>query len=99
VGPDAKCWRIPRTAGRRVYDAAATDGRSAKLTRVFKPATEKCTGQCQKAKLETRDQCTCICGGEFHGQSSPDWTPVGGDLLARRGAGGAITQTTHNGIA
>ena len=95
---DEKYWRIPRAAAPRVYDAATDDGRSAKLTRIFRPDTEKCTGKCQRARLDTRNECTCICGGAYHGQSSPGWTTVGNDLLVRRGAEGTISQTIFNGI-
>jgi hypothetical protein len=96
--PDNKHWLIPRAAARRVFEAATADGRSATLTQVFKPDTEKCTEQCRTAKLDTVDDCTCICGGANHGQSSPGWKKAGGYLLVRAGKGGFITRTLSNGI-
>jgi hypothetical protein len=91
-------WTVTKTAARRIFDTATDDGRSARLTRTFRPDTEQCTGRCQGANPYTRSDCTCICGGEHHGQSSDDWTAVGDDLRVRRGAGGLVTQTTSNGI-
>jgi len=97
--PDDKHWLIPRAAARRVFDAATEDGRSARLTHVFKPDTEKCTEQCRTARLDTVDDCTCICGGANHGQSSPGWKQAGDHLLVRAGEGGFITRTIVNCIA
>src|SRR4051794_36262625 len=44
---DEKEWLIPNSAAQRVFDQATEAGRSARLTRRFKPDTEKCTVQCQ----------------------------------------------------
>lgn len=95
---DRRHWLIPRAAARRVFDAATADGRSATLTHVFKPDTEKCTEQCRTARLDTVDSCTCICGGEYHGQSLPGWRQAGAHLLVRPGGDGFITRTVSNGI-
>lgn len=95
--PEMKRWLIPRAAAERVFEAATEDGRKATLTRAFKPDTEKCTEQCQGARLDTVDECTCICGGEFHGQASPGWQAVGSQLLVRR-QGEIVTRTRSNGL-
>ena len=59
--PDVRAWRAPRSAVQRIFDQATADGRSARLTRQFKPDTEKCTSQCQAASVDTVAECTCIC--------------------------------------
>ncbi len=96
--PDDKHWLIPRAAARRVFDAATTDGRSATLTQVFKPDTEKCTEHCRTAQPATVHNCTCVCGGANHGQSSPGWKNAGDHLLVRAGEGGFITRTIYNAV-
>jgi hypothetical protein len=93
-----KYWLIPRTAAQRVFDAATAAGRSATITRTYKPKTRMCTGPCQAAAPETVHACTCICGGQNHGQASGGWKQVGGDLLVRSGSGGLIIQTVSNRV-
>lgn len=95
--PETKEWLIPRSAASRVFDAATAEGRKASVTREFRPDTEKCTEACQGARLDTVDECTCICGGKFHGQASPGWRPVAGQLVVRR-SGDVMTRTRRNGF-
>lgn len=43
---------------------------------------EKCTVACQNANPDTRDDCECVCGGDFHGgQDGNRWKNVVGELL------------------
>lgn len=95
---NAKHWLIPNSAAQRVFDKATAGGRSATITRTYRPKTEKCTGPCQAASPHTVHKCTCICGGETHGDASGGWTSVGGRLLVRSG-GGLIVQTVSNRLA
>jgi hypothetical protein len=92
-----KTWQIPKIAAQRVFDQATVEGRSARLTRRFRPDAEKCTPQCQSAKAETVYECTCICGGKGHGQRSGGWKSVGRDLLVRS-SGGLIVQSIANRV-
>jgi hypothetical protein len=94
--PDEKRWRIPRVAAQRVFEAATEQGRSATLTRVFRPDTEKCTEPCLMASPDTVDECTCVCGGATHGARSPGWKAVGSRLLVRQAGGGLIEQKISN---
>jgi hypothetical protein len=93
--PSRKHWLIPKVAAERVFDAATEAGRSATITRTYKPDTRMCTGSCQAAVPETVHRCTCICGGETHGQALGGWTKAGGDLVVQRD-GDLIVQTVSN---
>lgn len=93
--PNERVWLIPNSAAQRVFDRATVEGRSARLTRRFKPDTEKCTVQCQTAAPESVFSCVCICGGKGHGRASGGWQQVGRDLLVRSG-GGEMEQTVFN---
>lgn len=93
--PDDKSWRIPNAAAQRVFDRATEDGRSARITREFRPDTEKCTAQCQSASPDSVFSCVCICGGAHHGQKNGGWREVGRDLLVRS-SGGTMEQTISN---
>lgn len=95
---ETRTWLIPRAAAERVFAAATDEGRAAVLTREFKPDTEKCTEPCQSARLETVNECTCICGGRYHGQRSPGWVEVGRDLLVRQ-RGDLLVQRRTNGLS
>jgi hypothetical protein len=92
---DDRAWRIPNSAALRVFECATEEGRSARMTRRFKPDTEKCTIRCQKAAPETILSCICICGGEGHGRASGGWQLVGRELLVRS-SGGEMEQTISN---
>ena len=92
---ELKRWLIPRGAALRVFDAATAAGRKASVTRQFKADAEKCTTACQTAKVTKRDECVCICGGEFHGQRSSRWRHVTGEFLVRS-SGEFTTSTRHN---
>jgi hypothetical protein len=93
--PDDKEWRIPNSAAQRVFDRATEEGRGARITRRFKPDTDKCTIQCQTAQPETVFSCVCICGGKGHGQRSGGWKQVGRELLVQSG-GGEMEQSISN---
>lgn len=94
---DLKRWIIPRSAALRVYDVATAEGRKASLTRQFKADAEKCTSACRTAKVTGRDECVCICGGEFHGQNSPGFRHVTGEFWVRS-SGEFTTSTRRNGF-
>jgi hypothetical protein len=96
--PSARHWLIPNSAAQRVFDKATADGRSATITRTYKPKTVLCTTPCQTASPHTVHTCTCICGGQTHGQASGGWTSVGGNLLVRPGSEGLIVQTVSNRV-
>jgi len=85
--PSARYWLIPNGAAQRVFDKATAGGRNATITRTYKPNTEKCTGPCQAASPHTVHECTCICGGQTHGDRSGGWTSVGEGQYQRRGCG------------
>jgi hypothetical protein len=93
--PDRKLWLIPNVAGQRVYDYATAQGRSARITRRFKPDTEKCTVRCQTASPNSVFECVCICGGANHGQARGGWKQVGSHLLVQSG-GGEMEQSVSN---
>ena len=93
---DEKVWLIPRSAAERVLEAATADGRTAHLTRFFRPDTEKCTQPCQDASPLTVSSCTCICAGRTHGCRQEGWKAVGDRLLIKPGEDGIQEQTVRN---
>jgi hypothetical protein len=90
-------WHTTKAGAWRIFNAATAEGRTARLTRWFRPDTERCTSSCQVARPDTYGECTCVCGGERHGERSAGWVPIGDHLLVRKGGEGPWAQTITNG--
>jgi len=54
-----------------------------------------CVVECSEAKIETVDNCECVCLGDNHGQGDGGWKHVGERLLVR--AGVVVLVTTFYG--